>query len=280
MKLLLVNSENWIIDMSKQINALKQALEWYDSGKEDRQEFETLMRRLLVEKPAQQEGSVFTFGEVERTMLALKTGTFEQQQAYEVMKNKPLYTSPQPAPATELREQQEPKPKFVRNVDGVPCITLVEHEHLMRSRPQPAQQEPVACLVETEQGAMVWPIADINEAGTYCEENEFPILLYTSPQPAQQQSAERGEPVGKWIGDCVEWTENPYKFRKGQPLYTSPQPSPSQSDIKPWVNATTWRGLTREDKKEIERVAVYVDGAIRLTEAKLHELNEHREKNA
>jgi len=46
-------------------------------------------------QPAQQQESVFTFGEVERTMLALKTGTFEQQQAYEVMKDKPLYTRPQ-----------------------------------------------------------------------------------------------------------------------------------------------------------------------------------------
>ena len=37
--------------------------------------------------------------------------------------------------------------------------------------------------------------------------------------------AQQQESVGKWMGDCVEWTENPYKFRKGQPIYTSPQPS-------------------------------------------------------
>jgi hypothetical protein len=44
------------------------------------------------------------------------------------------------------------------------------------------QQEPVACMVENDDyGVMVWPIEDINEAGTYCEENEFPVLLYTSP---------------------------------------------------------------------------------------------------
>ena len=95
--------------------------------------------------------------------------------------------------------QQEPKPKFVRNVDGVPCITLVEHEHLMRS----------------------------------------------GSKPAQPQSAERGEPVGVWMGDCIEWTENPYKFRKGQPLYTS-QPENANAG-KPW------RGLTDE---EIEKLSV------------------------
>lgn len=37
---------------------------------------------------------------------------------------------------------------------------------------------------------------------------------------------------------------------------------------KPWV------GLTPEEKKEIERLSVYVEGAIRHTEAKLKEKNE------
>ena len=51
--------------------------------------------------------------------------------------------------------------------------------------------EPVACFVETEQGVMVWPIDDINEAGTYCEENEFPVLLYTHPQDQKKDEALR-----------------------------------------------------------------------------------------
>ena len=38
--------------------------------------------------------------------------------------------------------------------------------------------EPVACLVNADLGAMVWPISDIGEAGTYCDEGEFPELLY------------------------------------------------------------------------------------------------------
>jgi hypothetical protein len=37
-----------------------------------------------------------TYGEVMRTMNALRTGTLEQQQAYGVMKDKPLYTAPPP----------------------------------------------------------------------------------------------------------------------------------------------------------------------------------------
>lgn len=40
--------------------------------------------------------------------------------------------------------------------------------------------EPVACLVNADLGAMVWPISDINEAGTYCDEGEFPELLYSA----------------------------------------------------------------------------------------------------
>jgi len=35
----------------------------------------------------------------------------------------------------------------------------------------------------------------------------------------------------------------------------------------------TWVGLTAADRKEIERQSVYVDGAIRMTEAKLKEKN-------
>ena len=48
--------------------------------------------------------------------------------------------------------------------------------------------EPVACLVETEQGVMVWPIADLNEAGTYCDEGEFPELLYSATEVSALQA--------------------------------------------------------------------------------------------
>jgi hypothetical protein len=56
------------------------------------------------------------------------------------------------------------------------------------------------------------------------------------PAPVQQ---EQGEPVGKWTGKEVEWTENPYKFKQGQSLYTTPnvpegrQQRPSLRDIEP-----------------------------------------------
>jgi ribosomal protein S14 len=39
------------------------------------------------------------------------------------------------------------------------------------------------------------------------------------------------------------------------------------------VPPRTWVGLTESDRKEIERQSVYVDGAIRMTEAKLKEKN-------
>ena len=64
--------------------------------------------------------------------------------------------------------------------------------------------EPVACLVNADAGAMVWPISDINEAGTYCDEGEFPELLYSASTVSAmqariaelEQDAARGEPVG------------------------------------------------------------------------------------
>ena len=67
------------------------------------------------------------------------------------------------------------------------------------------------------------------------------------------------------MGDCIEWTENPYKFRKGQPIYTSPQPS------KPWV------GLTDDAILDMAEgcTAQYHDllALARTIEAKLREKN-------
>jgi hypothetical protein len=54
--------------------------------------------------------------------------------------------------ARELGLDHEPapvqEPKFVRMIDGVPCIPLEEHKHLMATQPaaQPAVQEPVAWI--------------------------------------------------------------------------------------------------------------------------------------
>lgn len=39
--------------------------------------------------------------------------------------------------------------------------------------------EPLACIVEASDGAnMVWPIADLDEARTYCADDEEPVPLY------------------------------------------------------------------------------------------------------
>ena len=53
--------------------------------------------------------------------------------------------------AEQPAQQEWPKPKFVRNVDGVPCITLVEHEYLMRSRTPPPASKP---LTDAQIGAV------------------------------------------------------------------------------------------------------------------------------
>jgi hypothetical protein len=54
---------------------------------------------------------------------------------------------------------------------------------------------------------------------------------------------------------------------------------PKNADITAWNPVyhhppqRTWVGLTDSQRKEIERKSVYVDGAIRMTEAKLKEKN-------
>lgn len=47
------------------------------------------------------------------------------------------------------------------------------------------QAQPVACLVENESAIMAWPITCLDEARTYCDEGEEPVLLYTHSQPAE-----------------------------------------------------------------------------------------------
>ena len=62
------------------------------------------------------------------------------------------------------------------------------------------------------------------------------------------------------IGERYLCFDKPLDNDPVQPLYTAPP-------------QRTWVGLTDENRKEIERQSVYVDGAIRMTEAKLKERN-------
>jgi hypothetical protein len=46
-------------------------------------------------------------------------------------------------------------------------------------------QQPITYIIETESAIMTWPITSLDEARTYCDEGEEPVLLYTRPQPAE-----------------------------------------------------------------------------------------------
>ena len=71
---------------------------------------------------------------------------------------------------------------------------------------QEKEQEPVACMVENDDyGVMVWPIEHINEAGTYCEENEFPVLLYATPP--QRKPLTDDELSDIWFKQSTDWME-------------------------------------------------------------------------
>jgi hypothetical protein len=79
---------------------------------------------------------------------------------------------------------------------------------------------------------------------------------------------EQGEPVA-WMHVQGGYEEpsfrqlNDHELGHGweqYPLYTTPQ-------------KRTWVSLTTKDQKEIERQSVYVEGAIRMTEARLKEKN-------
>jgi hypothetical protein len=71
------------------------------------------------------------------------------------------------------------------------------------------------------------------------------------------------KPVGKWTGDCIEWSENPYKFNEGQPIYTTP---PQRPWGKPWVSLT-------DEQREACTQSPFTEDNYEDIEAKLKELN-------
>ena len=92
---------------------------------------------------------------------------------------------------------QPPEPKFSRVVDGIPCITLLEHKSLMYAyanaiikwgTPPAVTGKPVAFLVCTEEGDPDMVFLDPHEAQQYLEDHEQPIPLYTTSQPTQPQA--------------------------------------------------------------------------------------------
>jgi hypothetical protein len=118
------------------------------------------------------------------------------------------------------------------------------------------------------------------------------------PQPTPPvQPASTQKPVGKWMGDCIEWTENPYKFKKGQPIYTSTaQPAPVQEPsgffrhedvcgdevgpatpyyLIPFPPQRTWVGLSEKERNDIEDYCEMMIGkpAFDAIEAKLRSKN-------
>lgn len=83
-------------------------------------------------------------------------------------------------------------------------------------------------------------------------------------QEQRSDSEQLGEPVAK-VGHLPETLTDRLGLPLSTPLYTTPQ--------QPSTIVRTWVGLTTKDQKEIERQSVYVEGAIRMTEAKLKEKN-------
>jgi hypothetical protein len=160
---------------------------------------------------------------------------------------------------------------------------------------QPAPvQEPVAYAVYHRMGggkSLHWP-EQHSENGDANEYKLFP--LYTTLPAAQPASVQ--EPIyqmqmmdGKWIDQAKQ----SYEYNKAHGntvriVYTTP---PAAHDLQAELDATNrqveilsdalaesqrqrqWVGLTPTERKQIEKRYVFVEDAIRLTEAKLKEKN-------
>jgi hypothetical protein len=90
---------------------------------------------------------------------------------------------------------------------------------------------------------------------------------------ASADSEHMGEPVA-WTLDSLEQeiyanTRTFVSLNVMEWLLTRLNTTPQQ----PSTIVRTWVGLTTKDQKEIQRQSVYVEGAIRMTEAKLKEKN-------
>ena len=82
----------------------------------------------------------------------------------------------------ELLKQWE-----ARSKDALPTDAMLINKHIRELRTALAQQveqaKPVAYITDTHQGPMVWTTEMYGEACMYCDDDEFPVPLYT--QPAQ-----------------------------------------------------------------------------------------------
>lgn len=104
-------------------------------------------------------------------------------------------------------------------------------------------------------------------------ENMWRAMLTVSPTPPAAQPAiiqnylEKDNSqlaqtlVGKWTGKEIEWTENPYKFKQGQNVYTTPPAA-----------QRTWVGLTDEQRRVCVQ-SPFTEENYRAIEVKLKENN-------
>lgn len=145
-------------------------LAWLARLEAMREEFAGLAEQPApVAEPHKQQYPTLTYGEVERTMQSLRNGTLEHQQAYEVMKDKPLYTSPpyEAAPLANANAgQRSVKPWVGLNDDDLDGYTksnvlMVRHFErvLFERNTQPCLEGlPEPIRTPPEKGTEYWTI--------------------------------------------------------------------------------------------------------------------------
>lgn len=202
----------------------------------------------------------------------------------------------QPAPATELREQQsaergEPVSGVVireglpallqdRNIKPTdqrlytspqPAPVAEPHEQHDCSRSHPHENMDAMCELRTEIARLTNENARLKAKQQSDEVNAYRMTLLCIRDGLQQGMSKSIQKLqAREINDVL-----------GMPSFasyrTSPSASPSQGDIKPWV------GLTQQDINiafDDTQEGGGFDDFARAIEAKLREKNEHREKNA
>lgn len=154
-----------------------------------------------------------------------------------------------------------------------PAQVAEPHEQHDCSRSHPHENMDAMCELRTEIARLTNENARLKAKQQSDEVNAYRMTLLCIRDGLQQGMSKSIQKLqAREINDML-----------GMPSFasyrTSPSASPSQGDIKPWVHATTWRGLTDEERDEIYNThEPYAD--LKAIEAKLREKNEPREKNA
>jgi hypothetical protein len=140
---------------------------------------------------------------------------------------------------TQLDMGRKPDPKSLTRKASAELRRL--HREIERIKAAQPAQEPVEIYqYQLASGAWIDQEKTSHDYNVRLGQATVRIVYATPPaaQPAiiqnylEKDNSQLAQTlVGKWTGKEIEWTENPYKFKQGQNVYTTPPAAPVQKHV-------------------------------------------------